>query len=369
MRYSRVYLFIAVTLVSLLPLCAGNEKSKNVPAPAASPPADVLVIHDSVPAPTAPGLIDGNNILDLLGHFGLKGTLIRCEDYRANDLNRYRFVIMLSIDIRTVTYRQSLISDVRNAAIPVFWIGKHLPDLTADPQFTSKIGFRISGPGITQGFKTVQYKGITLAKNDPAISPVEILDSEKAKVMATAQSTDGKTLPYIVHTGNFWYCADSPFSYAEEGDRYLAFCDLLHNFFNMPHQEERSALVRLEDITPDDDPDELKEFADYLHDRKIPFQISLVPIYVDLKNPDIYLSDRPAFVDAIKYMVKKGGAVVMHGVTHQFRGKSTDDYELWNEYSDRPLPDDSASLVENKLRLGMHLSPHLGNSSLWRVST
>jgi uncharacterized protein YdaL len=366
MRYSVLCLYGMITLVFLLSFSTGMEKSfsagmekpKSALLPAISPPADVLIIHDSLPLDPKknaipPGVLDGSNILDLLGHFGLKGALHGLEDYKANDLNRYRFVIMLSVDMRKVPYPQSLISNVQDAKIPVFWIGNHLSDLTSDPQFVSKIGFQISGPGITQGITTVQYKGTSLIKGDPAISPVKILDSTKAQVLATAHGAGGIVLPHIVRSGNFWYCADTPFGYAEEGDRYLVFCDILHDFFNMPHQEERNALVRLEDITPDDDPEVLKEYADYLYDRKIPFQISLVPIFVDNEHPPIYLSDRPAFVRAIQYMVSKGGSVVMHGVTHQYRGKSTDDYEFWDEFSDRPVPNDSHALIEEKLHSGL----------------
>jgi uncharacterized protein YdaL len=360
MRYSALRLYGMIALVFLCSFStsveksfsAGVEKPKNEPIPATSPPADVLIVHDSLPGPIPPGVLDGNNILDLLGHFGLKGVLRSLEDYKANDLNRYRFVIMLSVDMRKVQYPQSLISNVQNAKIPVFWIGNHLSDLTSDPQFAAKIGFQLSGPGITQGIKTVQYKGISLIKGDPSVSPVKILDPAKAQVLATASGA-GVTLPYIVRSGNFWYCADSPFGYAEEGDRYLAFCDILHDFFNVLHPEERNALLRLEDITPEDDPDVLKSYADYLYSRKIPFQIALVPIYVDNEHPDVFLSDRPAFVRAIQYMVSKGGSVVMHGVTHQYRGKSTDDYEFWDEFSNRPRPDDSHALVEQRLRKGL----------------
>ena len=73
----------------MLHKCARFEKT---------PPADVLIIHDSLPGSLPPGVIDGNNILDLLGHFGLKGTLISIEEYKPGDVNRYRFVIMLAVD-------------------------------------------------------------------------------------------------------------------------------------------------------------------------------------------------------------------------------------------------------------------------------
>ena len=60
------------------------------PYPASLPPAipssDVLVIHDSLPGPLPPGWVDGNNVLDLLGHFGLRGTLQPIENYRPGDL-------------------------------------------------------------------------------------------------------------------------------------------------------------------------------------------------------------------------------------------------------------------------------------------
>jgi uncharacterized protein YdaL len=344
----------AVTLIFLLSLAVGMDKTGSAPAPPASPPAEVLIIHDSAPGPLPPGVIDGNNILDLLGHFGLKGVLTSIEDYKSDDLNRHRFIIVLGVDVRKVVYPQSLISNVRSTSLPVFWIGNHISDLTADPKFASKIGFRAGGPVTRQDFRSVLYKGISLIKNDPHLSTLEILDKEKAQVLATAQSAGGMSLPYLVRSGDFWYCADSPFGFADEGDRYLVFCDALHDFFKMPHQEERKALLRLEDISVEEDPEVLKNYADYLYDRKIPFQISLIPIFVDPEDKsEIYLSDRPDFVRAIRYMVSKGGIVVMHGVTHQYRGKSADDYEFWDEFSDKPGSMDSRALVEKKLRLGL----------------
>jgi uncharacterized protein YdaL len=354
MRYPTAFSCLVLSLMLLFSFGASGDISRSEPLPEKGPPAEVLVIHDSLPGPLPPGVIDGDNILDLLGHFGLKGTLIRIEDYRSGDLSRYRFVIVLGVDTRKIEYPAPLISNIRSAKIPVFWIGNHLLELTTDPQFTARIGFRPGGRSIPQDFKTVQYNGVSLLKNDPHISLIDILDPSKATVVATAHNAGGMSVPYIVRSGDFWYCADSPFGFAGEGDRYLVFCDVLHEFFKMPHEVERSALLRLEDVSAEEDPAVLRKYADYLHDRNIPFQISLVPIFVDPKeNLEVYLSDRPEFVRAIRYMVSKGGSVVMHGVTHQFRGKSTDDYEFWDEFSNRPIPNDSRALVEKKLRLAM----------------
>src|SRR5437867_11635843 len=63
-------------------------------------PSDVLVIHDSLPGPLPSGLVDGNNVLDLLGHFGLKSDLVSLEEYKAGEIARYRFIIVLGVDDR-----------------------------------------------------------------------------------------------------------------------------------------------------------------------------------------------------------------------------------------------------------------------------
>ncbi|HYK87213.1 MAG TPA: DUF2334 domain-containing protein [Acidobacteriota bacterium] len=322
--------------------------------PAPVPPADVLILHDSLPGPIPAGIVDGNNILDLLGHFGLKGQIASLEEYKTGQINRHRFVIMLAVDDRKVNYPHSLIADVRNSSVPVLWIGRHLYDLVSDAQFTKKIGFRLSGPGLAHGAQSVVYKEKELFKNDPFLFPIEILDSGKVQVLATAKNGGGQSRPYMVRSGSFWYIADTPFGFAAEGDRYLAFCDMLHDFFGIPHQEERKALVRLEDVSVEEEPENLTKIADFLAERKIPFQVSLIPIFKDPENKEeIYLSDRPEFVRAIHYMMSKGGVIVMHGSTHQYRGKSGDDFEFWDELGSKTIQGDSPALVEAKLRAAL----------------
>jgi uncharacterized protein YdaL len=317
------------------------------------PQADVLIVQDSLPGPLPSGLVDGNNLLDLLGHFGLKGTLISIEQYRPGAIDRFRFVLILGVDDRKVSYPAALLSDVRNTSRPVFWLNNHLSELLADAAFAAKIGFRVSATPL-QGFQSVQYHGQSFLKGDPFLFGIENPDSARVDVLATALDASRKARPYLVRSGSLWYCADSPFSYAIEGDRYWVFCDILHDFFKLPHQQERNALVRIEDVSIEDDPDQLRELADYLYERHVPFQVSLIPIFKDPSSQtEIYLSDRPQFVRAIRHMVSKGGMIVMHGVTHQYQGRSGDDYEFWDDASNRPIQGDSQLAVEEKLRLGL----------------
>jgi len=342
----------AFTLVAVLLVASIAMSGASGPPP--QPEPEVLVIHDSLPGSLPSGIVVGNAIIDLLGHFGLKGKLIPLEQYRAGEANRYHFVFVLGVDDRKTVYPSQLLSDIRTTSVPVFWISRNLHQLLAEPGISKKLGFTLASPVALTGFKSVLYKNTSLPKEDPALFSIDILDPSKAQVLATAVNGSKQSKPYIVRSGSFWYCADSPFSYINDGDRSLVFFDLLHDFFKMPHEEERKALVRLEDISVDDEIEDLRNVADYLYEHHVPFQISLIPIFRDpVENTEIYLSDRPAFVRAIKYMVSKGGLVVMHGVYHQYRGRSGDDYEFWDDEGQKPIQGDSPQLVEQRLRLGL----------------
>ncbi len=69
-----------------------------------APPADVLIVHDSAPSTAPAGLIDGNNVIDLLGHFGLKGHLISVQEYKPGECSHYRYMIVLGVDDRSMPY-------------------------------------------------------------------------------------------------------------------------------------------------------------------------------------------------------------------------------------------------------------------------
>ena len=359
MKRMMISVFLACLLIAgkgdfaLATLPSSTLSSKPLP-----PSADVLIIHNSLPGHLPKGWIDGNTVLDLLGHFGLRGVLQPIEQYKSGDIERFRYIIVLGVDGRPMEFPPDLLSEIRTTRHPVFWINNHINDLLKDQPFSSLVGFRITASPVLTDYKTVSYKGEYLIKGDPSLFPIEILDPSKVQILATAlhqpDQTDEKTAPYIIRSGTFWYCADSPFADADSGSGYLVFCDLLHDFFGIDRPEERKALVRIEDVSVDDDIKELKAIADYLHSRHIPFQLALIPIF---KNPDakveIHLSDRPRFVRALHYMVSRGGTIVMHGVTHQLHGISADDCEFWDIHSNKPPFEDNQSVVERKLRTGM----------------
>jgi len=129
---------------------------------------------------------------------------------------------------------------------------------------------------------------------------------------------------------------------------------MLHDILGQPHEETHSALLRIEDISPMDNPARLREIADILSSRGIPFLVGVIPFYVSpAEGIRVSLSDKPELVDALKYMVQNGATIVMHGVTHQYKGVTAMDYEFWDESTNAPIRGETVEGIRQKLQLGI----------------
>src|SRR5438270_3514141 len=146
------------------------------------------------------------------------------------------------------------------------------------------------------------------------------------------------------------YLGEIPFSYTNESDRAMIFADLLFDAIAPATQARHRALVRIEDVGPDADPRDLRAVADYLYGQGVPFSFGVYPSF---RNPlgetrrnkglptSLEMKDSPGVRDAIKYMISKGGTMVMHGWTHQYSnvrnpydGISGDDFEFFRAHVD-----------------------------------
>lgn len=324
-------------------------------AGSAQPPdsASVAIYYDGPATPLAEGYLDAHQIQNLLGHFGLSGEILPIASYGAGQLRRYRAAFLLGTASGT-RIPPSLLADVGAFDRPFCWIGRHVSQLVSTAEAKRRFGFTYVDYRDDLEFREVVYKGVTLPKEDPDLNIVTVTDPAAVQVAAEAVNDEKVRHPYALRRGRFWYIADSPFSYAEEGGRYLVFCDLLHDILEMQHPAQALALARIEDVSTEIDPADLRALADTMSARKVPFQIAIIPVF---RNPakgfEVRLTDRPELVDAIHYMMARGGTPVMHGATHQFDGTSGDDYEFWDEIKNRPIPGDSAAAVMRKLELGL----------------
>ncbi|MDQ7825613.1 MAG: polysaccharide deacetylase family protein [Candidatus Eremiobacteraeota bacterium] len=284
-------------------------------------------------------------VANLLGHFRMPTYIEPVSFYEKGDLAKYSCAFFAGCQ-KEYSLPAGLLDEILAYNGSFFWIGNHIEQLLArDSEKKLDLCFE----GRSDKVNLVEYRGTLLDK--PLLPPLNILkQGKKVKVSAWGFSAPGEKHPYILRNGSFWYIADIPFSYVSEGDRYLAFCDTLHDFLGTPHGEKHQAAVRIEDVNPTSDPERIKEIADMLSQEKIPFIISLVPLFIDPDTGhEIPLTNRLRLVRALRYAATRGGSMALHGCTHQYKGKTAIDSEFWDGNRGTPVEEDSTAFVEKRL--------------------
>ncbi|MBU6401200.1 MAG: polysaccharide deacetylase family protein, partial [Verrucomicrobia bacterium] len=311
-----------------------------------------LFLYDG-PVTNSMGLVAARQGGNLMGHFGFKAEVEPMAAYVPGSAGRYGAVFICGMT-DGVRVPPALVEDVARRTGPTVWWHRHLEELLALTNIATRLGFTNVVTDDDVPFTAVRYRGITLPYTDePDIDRVRILEPGKVQVLATAESGH-ESVPYVLRTGQFWYWAGPASSFSVESDVSLVFADLLHDILGVRHSEQRRALVRIEDVSANSDPADLRRVSDLLAARHIPFGIALIPRFRDPVNHiDQSLADEPDVVEAVHYMVAHGGTVVMHGVTHQLHGVSGDDYEFWDALTHRPTTDGAVNLLVPRLQQGL----------------
>jgi len=311
-----------------------------------------LILYDGTSQKLHEGVTDGINIANLLGHFDYRPTLKPIENYRSGEMVRYDAVFVVGGSDKTV-WPAPVLRDARSRTAMLAWLGYGM-DVFLSNHEARKRGLRLDSVLTNSRYNQVRYRGAVLGKGGSMVTLLTITDPSRVKIEAEMLDPEGHRSPYMVRVGNLWLVADVPFAYIGERDRYLAFCDLMHDMLGVNHASSRRALIRLEDITPDDDPEELQRAVNVLVEEGVPFQIGLIPVFVDPgSRREVRLTDSPQIVEVLHEAVTRGGTLVLHGYTHQYRGVTADDFEFWDGFRNAPRADDSPELVREKLNAAL----------------
>ena len=250
---------------------------------------------------------------------------------------------------------------------------------------------QVADPGF---FRYFEYKGETFEKlskwdyrsnrfmSSPELALVKILDESRTEILSQARHSRKNTKsPYVVRQkqatpGTLWYFADSPLSYVHYEDRYLILCDLMWDILKEKAPDgPLGALVRLEDLNPSQNSDDVRWAADFLGREKVPFSMAMIPYYADSfgsefsdRKPSVLpVTEYKEFMGSIRYALAQGGNLVWHGVYHHagdhlsgFDGTSGPDYEFWLYPEDTPLPEDSVNYVLDQLEKGEKVFQKMG---------
>ena len=386
--------------VFLAVLCLAAALS--VPAAAADVGADAaLVLYDSQGEWGWLGDLYSQQLANLLGHFPLDVVILPVESYTPGELDQYAVTFYLG-SVYGNPLPPGFLDDVLNSVTPVCWFKYNIWQLAWDewgwhnPAFVDQYGFRFLKLDAVD-WDTVLYRDLFFTKDvaDAELGLVQVADPDLAEAAAWAlrppyEGAEAYT-PYVIRGGNLWYVADIPFTYATASDRYLPFCDLLHDIVGIDHSERHPALIRIEDVSADNVPAELMGVADLLYNRGIPFQVGVTSCYRDplsedtSVNPgiDFSLAHMPEVLEAIRYMASRGGTIVAHGYTHQYdsttnpeTGRTSDDYEFYRvtldgtgqQVYEGPIPGDSVLWAQSRMTAAFRELRSLGlQPAAWEV--
>jgi len=368
-----------VAVIVLLSVFAApcGLRAQTVPAAPA-----VLVLYDNEGQWGWLGEMYSLRLTNLLSHFNAKVTKKGLGSYVQGDMEKFDATFYVgsnwSQEALPVAFQTDLVSTTKTFV----WAGINLwryawDPVTSVPQqtFITQYGFSLlqwSG----DNHPTVTYKATVLKKDpyDMALCHVQVLDPTKAVVRATCQDAAGVSWPYILQCGKFWYIADNPLISTIFENRSLAFEDLLHDMLGVVHAESHRANVRIEDISMATPTADLTAVRKALTALKIPFAISLIPEYHDLKgvynngvSQNLKVTKNSALAKEMLAWVKLGGQILQHGTTHNmdgfinpYSGVSGDDYEFYRATADSlghltligPVPGDSATWARARVLSG-----------------
>ncbi len=290
---------------------------------------------------------------ELLRHFNTQVELKPVSEYQAGLIHKYDTSFYVGTEQET-PIPAALIQDLIELRSTFCWTGFNIGSALKNQTLSQKLGlaYRKSVPDL---YTRVQYKNTELVKPESWTNVVEVTDERKNRILATAHTDAGDSTSYALRSGrHFWFIADIPSAYAIEGGRFLVFADLLHDILNEDHIQANPAMVRIEDVHPLTDPESLKNIAAFLHRQKVPFQVAFTPFYVYPEdNQRVSLSEQPQLVDALQYMVRKGGTLVLHGITHQRFRETTTDYEFWDPVQDAPVEGQTRARLHDRINRGL----------------
>lgn len=330
-------------------------------------------------------------VANLVGHFG-SATTEPVSAYTAGQVDTFDETIYIGSTYYTATsdaIPQALYTDVAASAHKVMWMNDNIwnfANAIGVANFKNEYGWdptnSFFAPGGSIGNVTsVTYKNQNLPRTIPAggdggILHPYVLGGTYPAVQTLAIANDSSTspattFPWAIKSRNLTYLGEIPFSYLLEADRALAFDDMLFDALAPVTPERHRALVRLEDLSANDDPAQLMQIARYLSGGGIPFSFTVIPLFTDPLGyynngvpQTIHLSDAPNFVKVVKYMLAHGGTMVDEGYTHQYKSKinpydgvSGDDAEFFlthvdagnNVVWDGPPPEDSFSWAQGRI--------------------
>jgi uncharacterized protein YdaL len=301
--------------------------------PRAVPHRQALVLYDTERGDGGYGAQEGALAANFVSHFAIP-VRQPVRSYRRGEMQHYAAVVYVGAFVR----------DVRRGVRPVMWLGANVHQLM-DGKFRRAYGWRL-GRVAVHHYRYVRYRGARLTIYNRDLAGIDVFRPGEVTVLGTAITAKGRSVPWAVRSRNLTYVAETPLESGGIRGRSFAVADMIARLFG-PVRKRHRALLRLEDVGPMAVPQQLRQIANMLAARKIPYSVAVYPLYIGPAGQHprerVPLVARPQVIEALKYMLSKGGTLVLHGYSHQ--------------YGDRPNPNNGESGMDYEF-LRVHYNAH-----------
>ncbi|SIT01558.1 Uncharacterized protein YdaL [Virgibacillus pantothenticus] len=274
-------------------------------------------------------------ILDsLVGQFTDQITLVEDKVFKNGQLNMFTHVIYFG------GVEKNLPDTVVNAIID--YTGNFYSIGHNAARFGDKLPLqKVNGEVLINQIEFIHHAFKQKLPDERIVYSVEI--DEPASVLANGYDHTNEKTPFIItDNGNYYFAGETLYS---------PFAEVITESFNGFFQQLDKQIVkylRLEDVHPKANVKQLREQADFLKGKNIPYMIAVIPVYYS-ETETVHLSDSPELVKTLQYMQKNGASIVMHGYKHQYRKTETGEgFEFWDVDNDRPIYQSRHSAVKLK---------------------
>lgn len=198
---------------------------------------------------------------------------------------------------------------------------------------------------VLSGYVEIPNNDYTITLSEERII-YQLADGTYSTIANTYNDTNSsEKFPLIAyHENEYYFTGQSLFSPFGE-----VLAEGLYHFYS---NKEASHIryLRLEDVHPLMDAKVLREQAEYLKEKNIPYMVAVIPVYTD-GDRTIHFSDSKELTETLRYMQKNGASILLHGYRHQYRSSETGEgFEFWDVENNRPIyqaADEPAKLLED----------------------
>jgi peptidoglycan/xylan/chitin deacetylase (PgdA/CDA1 family) len=118
----------------------------------------------------------------------------------------------------------------------------------------------------------------------------------------------------------------------------LVLGEFLHEALGINHSPGHRALLRIEDVSPSTNPDNLDSLIDVMVQYHVPYAVAVIPFDQGVFG-QARLSNARDLLKVLRRVPETGGAIIMHGCCHsnEYSSKTGEGFEFWNTEKDAPM--------------------------------